>query len=83
MAAVFHDEQGGADMTKALNLDALLCTAGNSTRHSIASLLQKVAPADTPPADPAAVEKLNLMRAHLEGLLETMEDQDNYKVNWN
>jgi len=70
-------------MAKVSNVDVLenevfLCTRTNSTRRSLEFLINKVSQLDIPPADTVSAEKRNLMKTHLEGLLEKIEPTDNY-----
>ena len=57
-------------------------TTGNSTQRNLEALMNKVLRLDIPPADTSALEKQNLMKDHLEGLLETIEKKDNYQFNF-
>ncbi len=80
-------KQGGIDVTKGSDADVLenevfLCTSTNRTRRSLEFLMNKISRLNIPPADTVAVEKLNLMKTHLESLLEKIEPKDNYKSNW-
>lgn|GEM_PF-3817476 len=65
-----------------LENEVFLCTISNSTRRSLEFLMKKVSQLDISPTDTVALEKLNLMKAHLEGLLDKIEPKDNYQVNW-
>ena len=72
-------------MTKAPDVyarqkDVFKCTITNSTRRSLEFLMEKVTRLDIPLANTAAMEKQN--RMNLEGLLDNIEINGNYKFNW-